>query len=101
MKSRIINSSSLHAGIFPLIKMFFPWFEETEFESAIRQSSLYTNLATKVEALSTELRDVITSELDRLCPVKTINRRAPKKNTKWLSEPAKEAKRRRRRLEKT
>ena len=45
-------------------------------------------------------RDVITSEMDRLCPVKTINRRAPKKNTKWLSEPAREAKRQRRRLEK-
>ena len=38
--------------------------------------------------------------MDRLCPVKTINRRAPKKNTEWLSEPAREAKRRRRRLEK-
>ena len=107
MESRIINPSpyrpSLHAGISPLIKCSFRNLKKLnipEFESAIRQSSLYTNLAPTVDAFSTELWDVITSELDRLCPVKTINRRAPKKNTKWPSKPAREAKRRRRRLEK-
>ena len=87
----------------PLIKCSFRDLKKLnipEFESAIRQSSLYTNPATSVDVFSTQLRDVITSELDRLCPVKTINRRAPKKNTKWLSEPAREAKRRRRRMEK-
>ena len=87
----------------PLIKCSFRDLKKLnipEFESAIRRSSLYTNPATTVDAFSAQLRDVITSELDRLCPVKTINRRAPNKNTKWLSEPAREAKRRRRRLEK-
>ena len=73
-------------------------FQNSKLRSA---SLLYTPTPPRQSMLSPHSSGTSSRvELDRLCPVKTINGRAPKKNTKWLSEPAREAKRRRRRLEK-
>ena len=72
----------------------------SSFESSLRQSSLFTVLATTTHTFTNQLVDVVTSEMDKVEPLKCSSRRASKSITRWLSTDAVQAKRERRRLEK-
>ena len=74
-------------------------FNASEFESALRRSVLFTDPANTVEEFSSQLREVVTIELNKVCPLKTRTCRPSNSTSRWLSEEAKEAKRNRRRLE--
>ena len=72
-----------------------------EFQTALRQSSLFTNPSETADGFAQQICDVVTQELDRVAPLKTSRRRPSKPITKFLSPAAKSAKRKRRRLERT
>ena len=72
-----------------------------EFQTALRQSSLFTNPSETADGFAQQICDVVTQELDRVAPLKTSRRRPSKPITKFLSLAAKSAKRERRRLERT
>ena len=70
-----------------------------QFEAALRSSSLFTNPADSADAFSEQMEDVITAELDRVAPLRTVVQRRPNPTARWLSPEAVAAKRKRRRLE--
>ena len=73
--------------------------DPADFESRLRQSSLYQSPAGDAESFAEQIERVVTSTLDEVAPIRTRLRRPPKAVTKWLSDDAIEAKRHRRRLE--
>jgi len=73
--------------------------DETLFESALRQSELFSRPATTVDEYVSQANDVLTHLLDKIAPARTRRRRPQKPITKWLSVQAVEAKRTHRRLE--
>ena len=74
-------------------------FNASEFESALQRSFLFTNPASTVEEFSSQLREVVTVELNKVCPLKTKTFRPSNSTSRWISVEANEAKRNRRRLE--
>ena len=64
------------------------------------KSSLLTAPATTTNTFTNQLIDVITSELEKVAPLKCSSRRASKSITRWLSTDAVQAKQERRHLEK-
>ena len=74
-------------------------FNASEFESALRRSVLFTDPANTVEEFSSQLRKVVTIELNKVCPLKTRTCCPSNSTSRWLSVEAREAKRNRRRLE--
>ena len=71
-----------------------------EFESALRQSVLFSDPAGSVDEFVQQLIDVVGSTLDVFAPLQTFNRRPSKPISKRLSPQAVKAKRWRRKLEK-
>ena len=70
------------------------------FEQNIRASSLFTNPAATADSFTNQMREVITAELDKQAPLKTVTRKAGGKPiNRFLSRDAVDAKRVRRRLE--
>ena len=74
-------------------------FDVNSFEAALRSSSLHTNLADTADAFADQMADIVSAELDRVAPLRTVVRRRPNPTAKWLSLEADAAKRKRRRLE--
>ena len=74
-------------------------FDVNSFEAALRSSSLYTNPADTADAFADQMADVVSAELDRVAPLRTVVRRRPNPTAKWLSPEAVAAKRKRRCLE--
>jgi len=70
-----------------------------EFETALRQSVLFSNPARTTESFASQLQSVVTELLDKFAPLRTTRKRAQKLSSKWLSTDAVAAKRERRRLE--
>ena len=60
---------------------------------------LFSDPASTVEEFSSQLQEVVTVELNKVCPLKTRMCRPSNSTSRWLSVEAKEAKRNRRRLE--
>ena len=61
---------------------------------------LFTNLATSANGFAVQLAEVLTSELDKVAPLKTITRMSTgKRINRFLSDEAVKAKQERRRLE--
>ena len=72
----------------------------TVFQNNILLSSLFTSPAETAETFATHLRDFISSEFDKLAPLKTVTRKSGGKPiNRFMSKEANEAKRMRRRLE--
>ena len=76
-------------------------FDASQFESSLRRSTLFTAPAETAEEFSTQLLEIVSSELNKVCPLKTKTCRPPNPTSRWLSPEAKDAKRERRRLERT
>ena len=74
-------------------------FNASEFESALQRSVLLTDPANTVEEFSSQLQEVVTVELNKVCSLKTRTCRPSNSTSRWLSVEANEAKRNRRRLE--
>ena len=74
-------------------------FNASEFESTLRRSVLFTDPANTVEEFSSQLREVVTIELSKACPLKARTCRTSNSTSRWLSVEANEAKRNRRKLE--
>ena len=68
-------------------------------DSALRQSELFSRPVTTVDSYVEQLDTVLTRLLDDMAPVRLRRRRDPKPTSKWLSDDAIAAMRRRRRLE--
>ena len=66
---------------------------------ALRRSLLFTSPEPTVNSYTDQLVDVVSRELDRLAPLRTVTRRQSKLATMWLSDEAVKAKRVRRRYE--
>ena len=62
--------------------------DHTEFAASIRRSSLFTNPATTTDEFAIQLQTVVTAELDKFAPIKTVRRRARKPTARWLSTEA-------------
>ena len=75
-------------------------FNASEFESALQRSVLFTDPASTVEEFSSQLWEVVTVELNKVCPLKTRTCRPSNSTSRWLSVEANEAKRNRLKLEK-
>ena len=73
--------------------------DPSTFESAIRQSELFTSPAVGTDDYAEQLVRVVSQQLDVMAPLRHGLRRPPKPITKWLSPEAVAAKRVRRRLE--
>ena len=73
--------------------------DTAKFDSALRQSELFSRPATTVDSFVEQLDAVLTRLLDDMAPVRLRRRRDPKPTSKWLSDDAIASKRRRRRLE--
>ena len=69
------------------------------FGTVLRHSVLFASPATTVDALTDQMVDVITDELDKIAPLKRYARRPSKPITKWLSDEAITAQRESRRFE--
>jgi hypothetical protein len=69
------------------------------FAAHIRRSDAHTDPANDVDAFADQLERAVTSALDDLAPLKTRTKRRGKRNSRWLSDAARAAKRKRRRLE--
>ncbi len=69
------------------------------FEGAVRSSTLFTDPANTVDGYANQLEREVTAVLDRLAPMRSGRRRPAKPITRWLSDEALAAKRRRRHLE--
>ena len=68
------------------------------FEGAVRSSTLFTDPANTVDGYANQLEREVTAVLDRLAPMRSGRRRPAKPITRWLSDKALAAKRRRRKL---
>ena len=73
--------------------------DPADFESRLRQSSLFSSPAKDADSFADQIESVITATLDEVAPLKTRSRRPPKAVTRWLSEDAIAAKRHRRKME--
>jgi exonuclease III len=70
------------------------------FEAALLSSSLFSDPATSTDRFADQLADVITAQLNKFAPLKTVTRKAGGKPiNRFLSQDAKRAKQKRRRLE--
>ena len=73
--------------------------DPSTFESAIRQSELFTSPAVETDDYAEQLVRVVSQQLCVMAPLRHGLRRPPKPITKWLSPEAVAAKRVCRRLE--
>ena len=74
--------------------------EKNELEAELLSSSLFTAPATSTDSFADQLEDVVTAILDKFAPLKTVTRKAGGKPiNRFLSQNAKEAKKKRGRLE--
>ena len=71
----------------------------TQFETALRQSELFSSPASTTDGFPKQLERVITSQLDKVAPIRYSSCRPPKSISRWLSTEAVAAKRERRRFE--
>jgi exonuclease III len=70
-----------------------------DFEAALRRSALFTDPANTADSFAAQMQTVITEQLNKFAPLKTVCKRVQKASAKWLSAEAVAAKRERRRLE--
>ena len=64
-----------------------------EFQTSLRQSSLFTNPSQTADGFAQQICEVVTQELDMVVPLKISRRRPSKPITKFLSPATKSAKR--------
>ena len=77
----------------------FKHFNANQFKELLYKTEIVTDPADDVDEYVRQYNDSISTVLDKLAPLKTVTNRRGKKNNTWLSEDAKEAKRKRRCLE--
>ena len=73
--------------------------DKNKFEEKLRSSAVYMQPATTAEAFAVQLEECVTAILDELIPWCTSTKRRQKPESRWLSDEAVAAKRKRRRLE--
>ena len=73
--------------------------DRNKFEEKLRSSAVYMQPATTAEAFAVQLEECVTAILDELIPWCTSTKRRQKPESRWLSDEAVAAKRKRRRLE--
>lgn len=73
--------------------------DTVKFEDALRKSALFTSPSLSVDGYVEQLERIVVAELDRVAPLRRRVRRPPKPVSRWLSDAAVNAKRKRRRLE--
>ena len=94
-----------HLLIVTKIRIYCPWGQTVCFpyrnwsrvdtavlEDNLRRSSLFSSPAVAADKFSNQLADIVTTELDKLTPIRYFTRRKSKPITKWLSKEAIEAK---------
>ena len=73
--------------------------DAAQFETSLCQSELFSHPTNATNEFAEQLARVVTSQLDKVAPVRHSSRRPPKPISKWLPTEAVAAKRDRRRFE--
>ena len=100
MLSCNLNLRRVHQPVLEVKKQrSFKHFNVNQFKELLYKTEIVTDPADDVDEYVRQYNDSISTVLDKLAPLKTVTNRRGKKNNTWLSEDAKKAKRKRRRLE--
>jgi len=70
-----------------------------DFAAMLEMTDVYRSPADDIDGFCNQIRSTVTADLDTLAPFKTRTQRRGKRNSRWLSDAAVDAKRTRRQLE--